>query len=155
MKTFYIYANKVTVDQARGRGLKVSPNNEKFRTERELAALAAQWPASRLLEIWNALPCTRPVRRFTDRKTAVRRIWNQVRKLQSVSSLRKRTDTKKDQIIALLHQPSGATLSSIMAATGWQAHSVRGFVSGHLINKMHLRVKSFRQGGERVYAIQS
>jgi hypothetical protein len=48
-----------------------------------------------------------------------------------------------------------ATLKAITAAIGWQAHSVRGFISGHLIKKMKLRVKSFRLDGERVYAIKS
>ncbi|MBZ5607654.1 MAG: DUF3489 domain-containing protein [Acidobacteriia bacterium] len=42
-----------------------------------------------------------------------------------------------------------------MAAAGWQTHSVRGFVSGHLVKKTVLRVKSFRPNGERVYAIKS
>ncbi len=66
-----------------------------------------------------------------------------------------RARTKADRILALLKQPTGATLQSIMAATGWQAHSVRGFVSGHLVKKMGLRVKSCRRNGERVYAIKS
>jgi hypothetical protein len=65
-----------------------------------------------------------------------------------------RARTKADRILALLKQPTGATLKSIMAATGWQAHSVRGFVSGHLVKKMGLRVKSYRRDGERVYAIK-
>jgi hypothetical protein len=42
-----------------------------------------------------------------------------------------------------------------MAATGWQAHSVRGFISGQLIKKLGLRVRSFRRDGERVYAIKA
>ena len=62
--------------------------------------------------------------------------------------------TKAAQILALLKQPAGATLKSIIVATGWQAHSVRGFISGHLVKKMKLRVKSFRRDGERVYAIK-
>jgi hypothetical protein len=43
-----------------------------------------------------------------------------------------------------------------MKATDWQAHSVRGFISGALIKKAALKVESFkRQDGERAYAIQS
>jgi hypothetical protein len=61
--------------------------------------------------------------------------------------------TKAAQILALLKRPAGATLKTIMVVTGWQAHSVRGFISGHLVKKMKLRVKSFRQNGKRVYAI--
>jgi hypothetical protein len=63
--------------------------------------------------------------------------------------------TKAGQIIAFLKQPTGATLEAIMAATGWQAHSVRGFISGHLVKKMKLRVRSLRQDGKRVYAIKN
>ena len=48
----------------------------------------------------------------------------------------------------------GATLQEIMKATGWQAHTVRGFVSGTLIKKQGLRVESFRsQDKERTYRL--
>ena len=40
-----------------------------------------------------------------------------------------------------------------MRATGWQAHSVRGFISGALGKKMGLRVESKQDNGERVYSI--
>jgi hypothetical protein len=63
-------------------------------------------------------------------------------------------ETKVDQILDLLKQPRGATLKALMAATGWQAHSLRGFISGYVLKKMGLRVKSSRENGERVYAIQ-
>jgi hypothetical protein len=42
----------------------------------ELRQLAAQWPASRLVRLWNSLPSMTPVRCFTDRKTAITRIWS-------------------------------------------------------------------------------
>ena len=44
-------------------------------TAEDLATLASTWPGSRLVEIWNNLPSVVPVRKFTDRKTAIRRIW--------------------------------------------------------------------------------
>src|SRR5260370_5838304 len=64
-----------------------------------------------------------------------------------------RPKTKADKIIVLLKQPTGATLKAIMVATGWQAHSVRGFVSGYLAKKMGLRVKSYRLDGDRVSSV--
>ena len=155
MKIFYIHANAVRVCHSQGRAATLHADAEKFGTERELAKLAVTWPLSRFLEIWNALPGTRPVRKFTDRNTAVRRIWKEAQKLNPMPSQTKRAGTKAEQILALLRQPSGATLNSIIKATGWQAHSVRGFVSGHLRKRMGLRVKSFNSGGERVYAICS
>ena len=48
----------------------------------------------------------------------------------------------------------GASYSDLMKATGWQAHSVRGFLSGQLGKKMGLRIRSFQRDGERVYVIK-
>ena len=42
------------------------------------------------------------------------------------------TPSKLDQIVALLSRPEGATLAELVAATGWQAHSVRGALAGSL-----------------------
>jgi hypothetical protein len=61
--------------------------------------------------------------------------------------------TKAETIISLLREPGGATLKAIMASTGWQAHSVRGFISAQLVKKRKLKVKSFKRNGERVYKI--
>jgi uncharacterized protein DUF3489 len=53
----------------------------------------------------------------------------------------------------MLRQPGGATLVELMAATEWQAHSVRGFLSGTLGKKMGLTVESAKRDKERVYSI--
>ena len=65
-----------------------------------------------------------------------------------------RENTKTAKVIALLQQPEEATLRAIMRATGWQTHSVRGFVSGHLKKKLGLKVRSSQRDGERVYSIK-
>src|SRR5216684_8337192 len=49
--------------------------SEQFTSEKELAQLAADWPSSRLVDIWNRIPGSTPVKKFTDRQTAIRRIW--------------------------------------------------------------------------------
>ena len=65
-----------------------------------------------------------------------------------------RENSKKAQVIKMLETPDGATLADIMAATNWQSHSVRGFISGSLVKKMGLNVESFkREDGERAYRI--
>ncbi|MGD1092123.1 MAG: DUF3489 domain-containing protein [Bryobacteraceae bacterium] len=64
-----------------------------------------------------------------------------------------RDGTKTERIIALLKRPSGATLNELMAETGWQPHSVRGFISGQLSKRLGFRIKSFKRAGERVYRI--
>ena len=129
---------------------------EKFTSEKELAKLAAQWPARRLVEIWNGMPGVRRVAKFRDRKTAVRRIWTKAQELRPVQtkSTAVRDGTKAARVIALLREPSGATIKAIMAMTGWQSHSVRGFISAQLTKKLGLRVQSFLRGGERVYRIR-
>jgi hypothetical protein len=65
-----------------------------------------------------------------------------------------RDGSKKAEVLGLLQRKGGATLSQIMKATGWQAHSVRGFISGALGKKMGLTVDSVRrEDGERIYSI--
>jgi hypothetical protein len=133
-----------------------------FATEEELAKLVADWPITRLVAIWNKLPGVRQVNKFTDRKTAMRRIWTAVQGLRPEAPDRPKSKlappsaggTKAERVIALLRQPAGATLGELMAATGWQSHSVRGFISGQLAKKLRLKIKSFKRDGERVYRIR-
>ena len=54
---------------------------EHFRNEAGLAKLAANWPANRLVEIWNSLPGATPVKKFKDRNTAAARIWKSIQSL--------------------------------------------------------------------------
>ena len=57
-------------------------------------------------------------------------------------------------VLDLMHRKEGATLAEIAKATGWQNHSIRGFVSGHAIKKMGLKVESTKsEAGERTYRI--
>jgi hypothetical protein len=65
-----------------------------------------------------------------------------------------REGSKTATILDLLRRPKGATLAEIMEASSWQAHSVRGFISGTLGKKMGLNVTSEkREDGIRVYSI--
>ena len=65
-----------------------------------------------------------------------------------------RIGTKQTQLIALLETPTGASLAEIVAATGWQAHTVRGAISGTLKKKLRLAVVSKKiEGRGRVYRI--
>jgi hypothetical protein len=67
-----------------------------------------------------------------------------------------RAGSKTETILALMKQPGGTTLNAIMEATQWQAHSVRGFISGTLGKKMGLNVLSTKSTeGERTYSIQA
>ena len=65
-----------------------------------------------------------------------------------------RTGTKQAQIIALLQRPEGASITEIVAATGWMAHSVRGLISGALKKKLGLDVTVVTAAGRgRIYHI--
>ncbi len=58
-----------------------------------------------------------------------------------------RAGTKQAQIITLLQRPDGATIAEIVAATGWQAHSARGMISGALKKRLGLPVTSEKVEG--------
>jgi septal ring-binding cell division protein DamX len=187
---------------------------ECFSTSDELIALAANWPAARLIEIWNSIPGNLPVKKFTDRKTALSRIWKAIQSLGESASepspepevtselvstsgeaeaaeanvseqapdvapadeeptkkatrakktptgepqaaKRTREGSKTATVVDLMKRAGGVTLKAIMEATGWQAHSVRGFISGTLTKKMGLAVVSTKpENGERTYTIAS
>jgi len=158
---------------------------EYFSSQEELEQLAESWsPAgtrgrgsSKLIELWNSLPGVTPVKKFTDRKTALARIWRAAQALtppgapqgaqgapKEAKATKKATrrqkgapareGSKKAQILELLRQAGGATLKDLTSTTGWQAHSVRGFISGSLGKKMGLKVESFKTPqGDRAYRV--
>ena len=61
---------------------------------------------------------------------------------------KRRKASKSAKILELLKRSGGATLKELMQATGWQAHSVRGFLSGTVGKKMGLTVNSSKEEGE-------
>ena len=64
--------------------------------------------------------------------------------------------TKANTILKLLRRPKGASLSELAMATGWQNHSVRGFLSGTVRKRMLLNVASeTSNNGTRRYRIMS
>jgi hypothetical protein len=162
--------------------------SQSFSNEKELAKLTAEWPASRLVETWNSFAGVapfddlKPVKKFTDRKAAVARIWKAIQRLSpdvvpratpvatetprskkspgkssrrlhalQKGAIESRTN-KKAEIIEMMRRAKGATLPEIMEATGWQKHTVRGFVS-ILGNKAGEKIESSKNAGERTYRI--
>ena len=155
---------------------KSNPEAERFRSAKDLAKLAANWPGSRLIEMWNGLPGVTPVRKFTSRQIAVSRIWTAIQDLapedaahtapvatkrgraakDTSSRSAARVGSKTAMVLGLLKRREGATLNELMEATEWQAHSVRGFLSGTMRKKMGLQIESDKSAErERTYSIEA
>lgn len=142
-----------------------------FRTQEELEELAQKWPASRLVNIWNRMAGASPVRKFSSRQIATARIWKAIQDRPSVTdgaragrkkappaakskrALDPGQGSKKDEVIALLSAGTEVTMPRLMEVTGWQRHTIRGFLST-LKKKMALKVSSSKNAaGERVYSV--
>ena len=83
--------------------------------------------------------------------TAAEATWTQE---PTQAKPRTRDNSKQAEVIRMLQRPEGATIGQICAATGWQAHTVRGTFAGAFKKKLGLTIVSDKpQGGERVYRI--
>jgi hypothetical protein len=150
MNTFTIDANNnitafASLDDARAAKIH---DAEYFGTSQELAKLVASWPRTRPVEIWNSFagvaPFThlKPVKKFTNRKAAVARIWQAVQVLlanvakptthvapakgkrskdapkskrrHAAPAASKEAGSKKSEVIELMRRSQGATLAEIM-----------------------------------------
>ena len=63
--------------------------------------------------------------------------------------------TKQAKVIEALSRPEGATIAEIMEMTGWQEHSVRGFISGAVKKKLGLTVERITEDGRVSYRVPS
>jgi len=61
--------------------------------------------------------------------------------------------SKQSRIIAMLQSPSGTTIAAMTKATGWQQHSVRGFLAGVVRKRLKLKLGSKKVDGNRIYRI--
>jgi hypothetical protein len=64
-----------------------------------------------------------------------------------------KTPTKGDLLVTLLRDPGGVTAAKMAEATGWQIHSVRGFIAGSVKKKLGLKVATEKVDGQTVYRV--
>jgi hypothetical protein len=76
-------------------------------------------------------------------------------KAKTKKSASTKSKTKAEQIAGLLCRPDGASIAELMKATGWQAHSVRGFLSGHLKKQGRAVQSGQDQSGTRRYRLEA
>lgn len=73
----------------------------------------------------------------------------------AVKSNKADSATKQSRVLAMLRSPAGATIAAMMQATGWQRHSVRGFLAGVVRKRLKLNLTSKNVDGNRVYQVAS
>jgi hypothetical protein len=102
-------------------------------------------------------PHTRPTRGKAGRKATGVAKEARGRTLARGGGKDRPRQSKQDAVLGLLRRKHGATVAEMMAATGWQAHSVRGFMSGALKKRLRLKVISDKdeKTGERRYFVAS
>lgn len=89
-------------------------------------------------------------------KSAKRASWAKKAPKGAKRATGARDGSKTAKVLELLKRPGGVTAKELMKATGWQQHSVRGFLSGTIGKKMGLTVTSTKgEDGERSYSIKA
>jgi hypothetical protein len=99
----------------------------------------------------------RPKKSGAAKKSRMPKGGTAARALTKLGSPRdRRKASKTDTCLDLLRRPGGATIEELQEATGWQAHSVRGFLSGAVKKKLGLKLVSDKpKEGPRRYRIAS
>jgi hypothetical protein len=150
-----------------------------FATERELAEVAKTAPMQTLVDTWNSLTGVTPVKKFKDRATAAKRIWEvvdttlapemaaifappstkaqpKVKEAAKAAASEEpkaapREGSKKAQALAMLKR--GTTREELQSAFGWLPHTTRGFLS--ILGKTRAIEVTKGEDGVRSYRLAS
>lgn len=84
---------------------------------------------------------------------APRRQQNSEKAPKAPIQIQTKSGTKQSTAIDMLRSPNGASIDALMKATGWQKHSVRGFLAGVVRKRLKLNLDSTIVEGVRVYRV--
>ena len=91
----------------------------------------------------------------TKRSTAGSKTAPKAKQLSKASPQSKhRGGTKQSAAIAMLRSSHGTTIDGLMKATGWQQHSIRGFLAGVVRKRLGLNLDSSLIDGQRIYRVK-
>ena len=88
-------------------------------------------------------------------RTSVQHVITDAKRAATMKAAAPRKPGKLDKVIAMMRHPKGATIAELSKATDWQAHSVRGAISGAIKKKHNLKVVSEKSGDVRTNRIAS
>ncbi len=172
MRGVVIYQDQVAICTFQPEGLEGDALYVRSREELDGSLLSV----GDLTAVWNRVSGQPPLKRFKSRAEAVARLWVKFEEMGAIDKSEppvtepveavQKTETSKPapptavrpsrqaDVLALLRRPEGATAAQIMEATGWQGHSVRGFISGVVRKKLGLTVTTGKSEAGLVYRVQ-
>ncbi len=92
-------------------------------------------------------------KKHSSKVATARAIAAKSEKTTSVDHGKSSTPSKQAVVIEMLRAPTGTTIGAMMQSTGWQQHSVRGFLAGVVRKKLKLKLCSEKIDGSRIYRI--
>ena len=102
-----------------------------------------------------AVSCPASQSRERKANSADRRPKSQKAAKQAKPAAGAREGSKAAKVLSLLRRPDGASLKELMKATGWLAHSVRGYLSGAVAKRMRFKLVSAKtENGARRYSVR-
>jgi hypothetical protein len=96
---------------------------------------------------------SRPVGRPTKRRPTLPLSSAQSGGVVSVTAEANKRANKQAKLLDLLRRPAGATIAALSEVSGWQQHSVRGFLAGVVRKKLGLELASTVEADQRIYRI--
>ena len=101
----------------------------------------------------NTQSASRDTARKTSRRTRKPAAEAQPLKTASAKPPHPKGPTKGDLLVTLMRRPEGVTAAQMGEATGWQVHSVRGFIAGSVKKERGLVVATEKVDGQTIYRI--